>query len=1123
MSRLNLVPQIRPKVPGSETESGVEVHDAITDTAVISNNNNGVWMIQEKMKEAGGQVRREFSSSENKTTVNPALTEKPRTWPSTLKKSGPDVSVIERGKSGQLDQSGSSRESTTFTTSRVEMSVSTTPGPSLMKMVNQKKMNNLASQSDSALKELMINKAHRLLESLSDKERQFERMDEMGNIRPKGKRRKKFKVQPKSLSGSEDGVHTVFPMDSIHTENKNVDQIFKSHPGLKRISAYDFERAMAGDQSALSITKPVAELKVSIEELANTMNQLNMKVLETSTKAEHKDVEDDKISQLQEEIAKLTKTLETLRLSPKAEKEMRSTMRSIISSTGRPFDISSNRMDFEESESVNTWHQSQDKNVIDANRRKVGSRPNKLDITEVFTRTTPAVTTTPVSTTRTTRTTQTTTRRSTNRPVQVTPMKTETSDDDIIKFFGSPTEKLSVSYGNDHEFFKPKLIEKMKKTDFGSAEGSQDFNDIISKDASGVLGLFEMMGKINKEATNNFDVVKIANAGKTGNSNKPAANQPLISFEEMKEKFRIEEINKIKAQEEELRMQQLQKLKLFNMFQEEEKLQQQRREEQSKNKFSSVNTFDSLQGWKDDDSWEKTIKSNDDKGDDKGVAYASITIENVDVDDARDYDVNSNGIVRLRKEENEMPEKLEYEYEYYEADPDDIKFPVGGTRQFYETQTIKNLDNLNQISNKELLMNLLEASDNFQNREFLERLKNIVTGGRGGETGGGSRLATDVAENVLTGSSVLQNTRAPDLRSQDRWAPAKQLPTSAKTTKLHNNVNDLPIWPSTTNFGQSSPSLEKFEPINNQLVFPNRRLDEGVGVGEVSLVSDQERGRLTSISGFHSSQSQPDYQLSDRLDFTSDNEFVVGTSLSMNQGSFQPQNSRLSQTGVGGLSPGHFNSAVGFATPVPALTSVRAGTASPVLASGSSLRGSEVFRLGSGVQIQQPGGGGVRENQNYILPTFSHDEQAAGQAASGEIYADIRLESGKKNLLTPHSEHQDLYIEPGHQPGAEVIVYPMGQLLSNSNRQFLARPDPMLMSGSDEDNVVMAQQANSGLRDQIPAFSYSDRSVSQILGEETDQRKSAPNGLLETIIRTAKDDLDFAGNVLNFLTSSRSH
>ena len=102
-----LVPQIRPKVPGSETESGEEVHDTNTDTAVISNNNNGVWFIQEKMKESEGQVKREFSQ-DNKTTINPALTEKPRTWPSTLKSPRnniyDDVSIVERGKSGQLEQ-----------------------------------------------------------------------------------------------------------------------------------------------------------------------------------------------------------------------------------------------------------------------------------------------------------------------------------------------------------------------------------------------------------------------------------------------------------------------------------------------------------------------------------------------------------------------------------------------------------------------------------------------------------------------------------------------------------------------------------------------------------------------------------------------------------------------------------------------------------------------------------------------------------------------------------------------------------------------------------------------------------------------------------------------------------
>merc|ERR1719245_4220 len=157
--------------------------------------------------------------------------------------------------------------------------------------------------------------------------------------------------------------------------------------------------------------------------------------------------------------------------------------------------------------------------------------------------------------TRRPRPSSTTTRTTSRPPVQVTPVKTETSDDDIINFFGSPTEKLETLDAAKNEFFKPKLIEKKKKITnyFDSGEsGSQDFNDIISQESPGVLGLFEMMGKINKEATSNFDVVKTVNSKPT--------QQPAISFEEMKEQFRLHQMDKIKAQEEELRKQQMEKL-----------------------------------------------------------------------------------------------------------------------------------------------------------------------------------------------------------------------------------------------------------------------------------------------------------------------------------------------------------------------------------------------------------------------------------------------------------------------------------------------------------------------------------------------------------------------------------
>ena len=545
------------------------------------------------------------------------------------------------------------------------------------------------------------------------------------------------------------------------------------------------------------------------------------------------------------------------------------------------------------------------------------------------------------------------------------------------------------------------FAEEIKKNKFTEelSESSHDFNDIISHKPSGaavsvgggdggVLGLFEMMGKINKEATQNFDVVKLPT--QTDNSiTSIKAIQQQLRLEEMQKKFRLEQIDKIKADEEELRKQQMEKLKLFNLFKEEEAIHKKQLNDQNKfdddaadqkkfgnNKFSAQ-SFDTLQGWNDGASWEKTIKPHhSDKPDDNGVAYASITIENVDLHDDRDYHVN-NGIVTLNKDDT-APGNVEFEYEYYEADPDDIRFPVGGTRQFYESQAAKSedlanngdnndvaddpLSNIDQLSNKELLQNLLQASNNFQNRDFLDRLKSIVTGSDGegkvragldSRGGGGS---------VTRGGVGSVNT--------DSWAGIR----------LENAANTAPIWPANSNFISASGTAtagagDTFQP-SNSFRFPNRRMDadyqdqsndgDTLGVGEISLVSDGERKRITSVGGFPSSsssssssagrypvggtsqfyesqQSKPLSQssfssshsfpapsspsspysaskISDRLDFTSDDEFLVGTSLTMGQGGHVPS----SDLGL------------------------RAGQQ-------SAARGSEVFRLGSGVQIQRPG------------------------------------------------------------------------------------------------------------------------------------------------------------------------
>ena len=351
LTRLNLVPQIRPKVPGTETHSGAGEERA-GNLDILSNDNNGVWFIEEKIKDETQPLKREFLETENKTTVNPALTEKPRTWPSVLKKKVPavndiynDVTIVEKSKNGQI---GDRAQSTTFSTSRVQMSVSTTPRPEmLMKIAERKRVEDFDNQSDTALRDLMLKKAHKLLDTLAHKERDLVR--ENAVTRP-GKR-KRLRQQPKSLPGAESegesDAYVVYPMAKAHTENKDVDQIFNNHPGLKRISAYDFEKAMSSAAES-TITKPVAELKVSIEELADTMTQLTRNVLETSPKAgELQGQGEDRISQLQEEIAKLTRTLETLQLAPRPE-QMLASPTEHVSSLARvtappPHSISSHR------------------------------------------------------------------------------------------------------------------------------------------------------------------------------------------------------------------------------------------------------------------------------------------------------------------------------------------------------------------------------------------------------------------------------------------------------------------------------------------------------------------------------------------------------------------------------------------------------------------------------------------------------------------------------------------------------------------------------------------------------------------------------------------------------------
>ena len=581
-------------------------------------------------------------------------------------------------------------------------------------------------------------------------------------------------------------------------------------------------------------------------------------------------------------------------------------------------------------------------------------------------------------------------------------------------------------------------------------------------------------------------------------------------------------MDRLRAEEEDLREQQRKKLEMFQLMQEQEEQvalhqeeemedmkQQMLLEQQQRQNFVGTSWADSNLGPK--------------KSESPGVAFASITIENVD--NAHDYEVTDNGIVRLRRPQPSSPE---YEYEYYEADPDDIQFPVGGTKQFYDqnraTEAGSVSDPTNQLSNKALLMNLLQASNNFQNREFLDRLRTIVSGVE-------SENITPVPRDTGLGQGAVSLLSKP----VEGWTPNLP-PSHTKAPRLTNTVNSLPVWPSSSNNGVSAN--DQFQPLRSPVRFPNRRMDSGLG--EVSLVTGDERRKATSLTSFgmkpmgqdssYSTYRAPGHsRLSEVVDTTSDQEFLVSSSMAMQGGS---QALPPPGAGHGSVTVFDTNTHVGAGRNTFNRVSnsrdgvsyssfgggYNAGTATP-------LHGAEVFRLGSGVQVQQQEPTQVAAGANYILPTYSSNRQAEQR---GEIYSDIRMEARKKNLLTLPTDPNKLYIKSAQsEPSAEVILYPAGQLLSNSQPRAAHGLDPMIMSGSAE-KTLMTQDARAAGRPQpAQSFRLTDEMAAELdrdtevfdLGEEEgyDKEESAPKGLLETLIRSAKDDLKFGGQVISFL------
>ena len=625
------------------------------------------------------------------------------------------------------------------------------------------------------------------------------------------------------------------------------------------------------------------------------------------------------------------------------------------------------------------------------------------------------------------------------------------------------------------------------------------------------------------------------------------------------------------ADEEDLREQQRKKLEMFDLLQEqdEQDLRQQLLQEQKEMQNNALkrkiqeNKRRLLQEQRlQQSSFSNFLQESEQVARDQnspGVAVASITIE--DVDNSRDYEVSHNGIMKLARQPEESfnvaASNPEYEYEYYEADPDDIKFPVGGTKQFYESKDEPRDETINGLSNKELLMNLMQASNNFQNREFLDRLKAIVTG---------------VEDQADTGPSVSPGQKGnanPVSIDTGHWAPG--LPQS-KTPRLSNNADSLPIWPANNAFLQT-PS-DQFQPVKTPVRFPpNRRMD--AGVGEVSLVTGEERAKATGLKSFgmepvpkespyssyssgmepvasdspYSSYRNPPSRISDRLDTTSDQEFLVSTSMAMKGGgkALPPSNMGQGSVTVFDREPGNKgaqsfsnfgNSGSSSSSGYNSASSYGSGSSSGYGSGSSSgygsghnsgyssgtatpLNGAEVFRLGSGVKLQnQPASPKVAAGANYILPTFSSNSYNLGATKrhGGQIYSDIRVEANKKNLLTVPTNPNKMYIKSeSREPEAEVILYPAGQLLSNSRGPPAGR-DPMIMAGSAE--IPVAQDT----RDQVYHLSTKlanrlDRDT-ELYHLDGGEAETKPTGLLQTLIRSAKDDIKFGSQVINFFQNN---
>ena len=345
------LPQARPNVPELEnsfqlpSNSPAQKHEPQNKQAVMDKDelieisgSNRQWVSKDKVSTENSQLKREFTTTQSgpQTNFKVALHPDSRVWPANLAQA---TSFVEEERTSELEPREIVIQSTTISTSRVELKQSTTPSTitevhtTLGNPLNLLK--ELREQDDENKKDILIHNkgkspnfldmdaASSLNESqtsiVSNNKVSSDDMKELAKLMKL--RRRKLRQRAKSLMSAMEDMNdkepfVVLPMHQVNPHLKiDVDEMFDpdKHPGVKRISAYDFEQML---NSNGSITVADNKFQEMISEITTFESDIEPETIKPLAEQMVTDESKETIYKLKEEIEKLTRTLQEFQLAP---------------------------------------------------------------------------------------------------------------------------------------------------------------------------------------------------------------------------------------------------------------------------------------------------------------------------------------------------------------------------------------------------------------------------------------------------------------------------------------------------------------------------------------------------------------------------------------------------------------------------------------------------------------------------------------------------------------------------------------------------------------------------------------------------------------------------------------